>query len=306
MEYPISVDSFKNSEQDKSYIEAKAADNAFYLYRQAMPVRFGWTEYNQIDNKNCSSETTIGHMPIILSEAHDYDTINIVIQRCMAVSSHFEQSYTIITVDQQLFCKMHNLISNIPEYQLKVIPRLGGLHISLNFLKIIGKHMSGCGLYDAWIDSNILGEVAAQKVLAGKDYSKGMRVHKITLQALWRIITPEFMEFLNKKDPNMAKSMNDSINKYECEEESDIDLIILLKTEKWLHHLSQFTKEKSEKSANYTFWWNYMEMVSTLLMFTRAQRDGIWNLYISSFKKMIPFFFQYDHQNYARSDDGDS
>ena len=300
MEYPISVDSFKNSEQDKSYIEAKAADNAFYLYRQAMPVRFGWTEYNQIDNKNCSSETTIGHMPIILSEAHDYDTINIVIQRCMAVSSHFEQSYTIITVDQQLFCKMHNLISNIPEYQLKVIPRLGGLHISLNFLKIIGKHMSGCGLYDAWIDSNILGEVAAQKVLAGKDYSKGMRVHKITLQALWRIITPEFMEFLNKKDPNMAKSMNDSINKYECEEESDIDLKILLKTEKWLHHLSQFTKEKSEKSANYTFWWNYMEMVSTLLMFTRAQRDGIWNLYISSFKKMIPFFFQYDHQNYAR------
>ena len=43
-----------------------------------------------------------------------------------------------------------------------------------------------------------------------------------------------------------------------------------------------------------------MEMVSTLLMFRRAQRDGIWDLYITSFKKMIPFFFQYDHQNYAR------
>ena len=89
----------------------------------------------------------------------------------MAASRHFDQRYIIITVDQQLFCNMQNLISNIPEYQLKVIPRLGGLHISLNFLKIIGKHMSGCGLYDAWINSNILGEVAAKNDLAVKDTS---------------------------------------------------------------------------------------------------------------------------------------
>ena len=29
--------------------------------------------------------------------------------------------------------------------------------------------MSGCGLYDTWINSNILGEVAAKKDLAVKD-----------------------------------------------------------------------------------------------------------------------------------------
>ena len=98
--------------------------------------------------------------------------------------------------------------------------------------------MSGCGLYDAWIDSNVLGEVAAQNVFVVKDYSKGMMVHKITVQALWRILTPEFMEYLNRKDPNKAKTMNDSINKYESEEESDPDLIILLKTGEWMHYLS--------------------------------------------------------------------
>ena len=59
--------------------------------------------------------------------------------------------------------------------------------------------MSACGLYDAWIDSKILGEVAAQKVLVGKDYSKGMRVHKITVQALWRILIPELWNFLIQK-----------------------------------------------------------------------------------------------------------
>ena len=116
--------------------------------------------------------------------------------------------------------------------------------------------MSSCGLYDAWIDSKILGEVAAQKVLAGKDYSKGMRVHKITVKVLWRILIPEFMELLNTKDPIMAKSMNDSINKYKGKEESEINLVTLLKTDKWTNYFSQFIEEKSKQSANFTFWWN--------------------------------------------------
>jgi len=37
-----------------------------------------------------------------------------------------------------------------------------------------------------------------------------------------------------------------------------------------------------------------------LLMFTRAQRDGIWELHLYSFKCMLPFFVYYDHTNYAR------
>ena len=61
IQYPINVDSFKNNEQDKSYIEAKAADNAFYLYRQGQDMipRIGWTECNQQDNQNCASETIL-------------------------------------------------------------------------------------------------------------------------------------------------------------------------------------------------------------------------------------------------------
>ena len=73
--------------------------------------------------------------------------------------------------------------------------------------------MSSCGLYDAWIESQILGEVAAQRVFAGKDYSKAMRAHKLTVQALWRMLIPKFMEFLTCKDPDMANKMNDEIKK---------------------------------------------------------------------------------------------
>ena len=36
-----------------------------------------------------------------------------------------------------------------------------------------------------------------------------------------------------------------------------------------------------------------------LLSFTRAQRDGSWDIHVYAFKRMLPFHFRYDHVNYA-------
>ena len=74
----------------------------------------------------------------------------------MFVTEHFGQAYTVITVDQALYCKLMELKWKIPEFNKKLIVRLGGLHISMNFLKVIGKHMSGSGLYETWIESGLL------------------------------------------------------------------------------------------------------------------------------------------------------
>ena len=41
-------------------------------------------------------------------------------------------------------------------------------------------------------------------------------------------------------------------------------------------------------------------MVQVLLLFTRSLRDGIWELYLSSFRSMLPYFMRYDHTNYGR------
>ena len=43
-----------------------------------------------------------------------------------------------------------------------------------------------------------------------------------------------------------------------------------------------------------------MDMVAILLQYTRAQRDGIWELHLYSFSLMLPYFKRYDHVNYAR------
>ena len=43
-----------------------------------------------------------------------------------------------------------------------------------------------------------------------------------------------------------------------------------------------------------------MNLVSILLRFTRAIREGNWELYLSSFSEMLPWFVTFDHVNYTR------
>ena len=41
-------------------------------------------------------------------------------------------------------------------------------------------------------------------------------------------------------------------------------------------------------------------MVSIICQFTRADRDGIWDLHLSSLKMMLPYFHHFGHTNYAK------
>ena len=63
--------------------------------------------------------------------------------------------------------------------------------------------------------------------------------------------------------------------------------------------LTSFIQE-NETNANFSFWWQYMELVAILLRFPRAQRDGLWDFPLSTFGSMLPYFMMYDHPNYAR------
>lgn len=136
----------KSDNRNDSVKRAEATDLALFLRRQDSEERPSWTVFNQIISSVEPEHTVAGFLPIILAPAHKLHTLNTVVKRCMAMSSHFGQEHTVITVDQALYCRLMQLKWSVPEYQNKLIPRLGGLHISMNCLKVLGDHMDGCGL----------------------------------------------------------------------------------------------------------------------------------------------------------------
>ena len=80
-------------------------------------------------------------------------------------------------------------------------------------------------------EAGILGSSIIEHVMTGKAYNKGMRSHKLSFQALWRLLLPELLTFLRTIDTNLA----DEIEKlYEAD---DIDkLTTTLKTARYMLH----------------------------------------------------------------------
>ena len=97
---------------------AKATDLALNILRCKGVISTGWTGFNQSLSREEQPEVTkVGYMPIIQAPAHEMDTLNTVVKKGMHVSAALGQRYTIITVDQALYCKLVELKWQIPQYQ---------------------------------------------------------------------------------------------------------------------------------------------------------------------------------------------
>ena len=176
-----------------------------------------------------------------------------------------------------------------------LIPRLGGLHVSINFLKILGQHMTDSGLVQVWVESGLLGVNSVEHAMDGKSYAKGIRAHKLTVQALWQILHPMLVSYLDTEDPDLSELLRAVMNP----EHYDYDALVSVLASSGFQNSLAFVGSR-QASHHFQFWWKYIEMVNILLRFTRAQRNGLWELHLSAFRDMLPFFHRYDHTNYAR------
>ena len=190
-------------------------------------------------------------------------------------------SETVLTLDQQLYCKAKELQWANAETCQKLVVRLGSFHIALNFMKVIGQHFADSGLVDVWIESTVYGDNTAQNNMAAKSYNRTVRAHKLTYEALWRILWDKFVKWaedssvdINPDIMGAAKSVanemsgkssadavHDQVNKLE-EIFADTDMSGMLK---------EFEKDRS---PSFTYWRQYMELVSLLLQFIRAERTA--------------------------------
>ena len=65
------------------------------------------------------------------------------------------------------------------------MPRLGAFHISCCFLAVIGKRFEDAVLTDLLIESEVSSSDSISAVIEGRQYNRGVRAHKIVMEALW-------------------------------------------------------------------------------------------------------------------------
>ena len=85
-------------------------------------------------------------------------------QNPIDVANQSGTNYTIIVVDQALFCKAFELKWSAPDYK-RVILRLGELHTSMCFQSIIGDYVAENGFRDNWVRAGVIGQLKADKIV---------------------------------------------------------------------------------------------------------------------------------------------
>ena len=82
---PVDEACFSKAEEDNEYArQTKATDLAFFLRRQDPEIKPSWTVFNQSLSSEEREQTAVGYLPIIIAPAHEFDTLNTVVKRCMA------------------------------------------------------------------------------------------------------------------------------------------------------------------------------------------------------------------------------
>lgn len=183
-------------------LNAHVKNQAFIIVRDIFKENLlfpHWTGFNQkVQYHKHSKTTTYNYFPILPYIASNYDTIWTVITNCKLIASKLDNPYAILTFDQAIYYKAKELQWLNPEYCNNVIIRLGGFHIMLNFIKCIGKRVQESGILDVWLESDLYNLTTLKNVLIGKHWNRAIRCHKLTYEALWRILFEQYWKWTSK------------------------------------------------------------------------------------------------------------
>ena len=99
-----------------------------------------------------------------------------------------QQKDVVVTLHQEVYAKAAEILWKHRNTFSRIAPCwMGGFHIAMTFLAVIGKRFGDAGLQDVLIESGVVGSNAVNSVLSGKQYNRGLRCHKAVLEALMRM-----------------------------------------------------------------------------------------------------------------------
>lgn len=83
-----------------------------------------------------------------------------------------------VVLDQAIYTLVQDVVCKHQARFSRVVLRMGGFHIVMTLLAVIGKQFGNAGLQSMFGSSSCAG------VLSGKHYGRAIRCHKVTMEAI--------------------------------------------------------------------------------------------------------------------------
>ncbi len=130
--------------------------------------------------------------------------------------------------------------------------------------------MKDSGLEDVWVESSVYGENTAYNNMEGKSYNRSVRAHKLTYDALWRILWPLFLSWAEDNEVVIPENLHHSTEvliqgfvegqNHESQSNNLDCLVNSIIQANLVYQIEEFVKSLPSLC---TYWWEYIKMVST-------------------------------------------
>ncbi|KAG1660989.1 putative ATP-dependent RNA helicase DDX46 [Nymphon striatum] len=156
-----------------------------------MIVIGSWTEFNIRTRDNVTVKPDkVGYLPTINAPATELSTVQELLSQSVFIQQHLSLDKIAVIMDQALYAKAAEVAWKHKLRFESLLLMMGNFHIICNMLSIIGKLFRDAGLRDLAVESGVIAEGSIDKVLDGKQYNRGVRLHKLTYEALMRLANP--------------------------------------------------------------------------------------------------------------------
>ena len=179
---------------------------------------------------------------------------------------------------------------------------MGGFHLIMMLLGVIGTRFGDAGLRELAIESDAIAEGSIERVLNGKNYNRSLCLHKIFYEALMIFLLNSFENSLsdNAELVERQKTLIEEL-KLAISPVGYTNLLQHDDFKTWHEAFQVFMTNLREKGRDLVkFWLSYLEICELVLNLIYAASTGNWTLYLSCIEEVILWCFAYDRQNYAR------
>ena len=90
--------------------------------------------------------SVIGYMPIIAASPTELSTVYELLKRSVSLAGEIQQQLITVVLDQAIYALAQDIIFTHPQEFELVVLRLGGFHMSMTMMSVIGKRFTDSGL----------------------------------------------------------------------------------------------------------------------------------------------------------------
>ncbi|KAK3923417.1 Envelopment polyprotein [Frankliniella fusca] len=231
-----------------------------------------WSEHHAAKDTGEKHQTKTALLPLFAeyaaSAAMMRHTLEVVGKAVAKVNS---EQIPVVVGDQPLYALLKQVQYTFPDThgENKYFIMMGGLHIEMAALRIVGDWLDGSGWVSALTQAEVTTEGRAESLIKASHVTRTRYALQVTAVALFALQQNAYSEY--------------------CEQETD-DL--LLSFDDW--------KNSKNSIPQFRYWNTAMKLCLLVLQFVRSQRTAHFDLYITSLRQLVPWFFALDHVHYAR------